>query len=85
MIGAVCPILSVYLYESEHRVIFTPIAVLSAFIGTGLMFGFSNFRTKPKHIGNFDKDNIKPDINQTWMMFFITLIINLLFANLCGY
>ena len=85
MVRALCPVISVSFFESEHRVILTPIAILSAFVGTGLMFGFSNYRTRPKHIGNFDKDNIKPDINQTWMVFFITLIINLFFANLCGY
>jgi hypothetical protein len=84
MVGALAPVISVSFFDSEHKVILAPIAILSAFIGTGLMFGFTNFRTRPKHIGNFDKDNIKPDINQTWMVFFITLVINLFFANLCG-
>lgn len=85
MVGAVCPILSVSFFDEGHSVLFAPISVLSAFIGTGLMFGFTNYRTLPKHIGNLDKDGVIPKINQTWMVFFITLAINLFFANLCGY
>ncbi len=85
MVGALCPILSVSVFNDEHSVLFAPISVLSAFIGTGLMFGFGNYRTRPQHIGNFDSDGVIPKINQTWMMFFITLSINLFFANLCGY
>lgn len=66
----------------EHQVWFVLVAYLSAFVGTGLTFGFSNFRTRPTQIGNFDDDGIMPKINQTWMIFFISLVINLTFANL---
>jgi hypothetical protein len=82
MVGALAPIISVSFFNSEHRMILAPIAVLSAFIGTGLMYGFGGFRTMPKQIGNMDDTPVK--INQTWMVFFITLVCNLLFANLCG-
>lgn len=85
MVGALCPILSVSFFDEGHSVLFAPISVLSAFIGTGLTFGFTNYRTLPKHIGNLDEDGVIPKINQTWMVFFITLAINLFFANLCGY
>jgi len=84
MIGVISPILSVFIYNNEHRVIFTPISILSAFIGTGLMFGFKGFKTEPKYIGNLD-ETTQPVINQTWMVFFIALVWNLLMANLCGW
>jgi len=85
MVGFICPIISVYFFDDGHSVLFAPISVLTSFVGTGLMFGFGNFRTLPKHIGNFDKDNVVPKINQTWIIFFISLILNLFFSNLCGY
>jgi hypothetical protein len=82
IVGMVCPILSAEVFDMEHRVIFAPISVLCAFFGTGILLGFSGFKTRPKGIGNFD--NSDTEINQTWAVFFIALIINLLFANLCG-
>lgn len=85
IVGFVSPILSVYFFNEEHSILFAPISLVTSFIGTGLLFGFSNFRTLPKHIGNFDKDNVVPKINQTWIIFFISLILNLFFANLCGH
>lgn len=82
IIGAINPILSVSMFEGQHDIILAPISILSSFIGVGLIFGFGNFRTLPKHIGNLDDTPVK--INQTWMVFFISLVFNLLFANLCG-
>jgi hypothetical protein len=66
----------------EHQIWFVLLAYLFSFVGTGLIFGFSNFRTRPTQIGNFDDDGIMPKINQTWMIFFISLVINLTVANL---
>jgi hypothetical protein len=79
MIGMPFPILFT---DWDHQIWFTPLAYLSAFIGAGLTHGFDNYRTRPYHIGNFDEDGINPKINQTWMMFFISLIINLTVINL---
>ena len=81
MIGALVPILHFAVFNEERNFWYAPIAILSAFMGTGLMFGFSGFRTEPKNIGNFDDS--RPQINQTWMVFYITLVFNLLFANFC--
>lgn len=83
LIGMPIPIISITYYNNEHSVIFTPIAIACAFIGTSLIYGTNDFIHEPKCIGNIDK-KIMPVINQNWMMFFITLIINLLVANLCG-
>lgn len=82
IIGAVIPIISTLFFDGEHRTLFIPISFVSSFFGVGLMFGFENFRTLPKHIGNLDNTPVK--INQTWMVFFISLIITLLVSNLCG-
>ncbi len=79
MIGMPFPIL---FHSWQHQTWFTILAYLFAFIGTGIVHGFGNYRTRPEHIGNFDSDGIRPKINQTWMMFFISLVINLTVANL---
>jgi hypothetical protein len=79
MIGIPFPILFA---NQEHHPWFAALAFAFAFIGTGLTMGFSNFKTKPTHIGNFDEDGVKPSINQTWVVFFISLIIDLTVANL---
>ena len=83
MIGAPCPIISAELLDMGHAVWFTPICFVSAFIGVGMIFGFSEFLDKPKWIGNVDKTTM-PHINQAWAVLFISLIINLTVANLCG-
>jgi hypothetical protein len=84
MIGAPCPIISAELLEMGHKVWFVPICYVSAFIGTALIFGASSFRDRPMYIGNVDGNYTKPKINQTWAVFFISLIANLTMANLCG-
>ena len=83
MIGFPCPIISVSWFEGQHSVLFAPLSLLSSFIGTGLIFGFKTFKQRPMHIGNVG-DNTMPIINQTWAVFFISAICNLLMANLTG-
>jgi hypothetical protein len=53
--------------------------LLAAFIGSGLIFGFGEYRVAPKKIGNAES---MPQINQTWMFFFIGAVANLLFATM---
>lgn len=53
--------------------------MLASFIGSGLIFGFKGYAVNPKKIGN---PELMPEINQTWMMFFIGSIANLLWATL---
>jgi len=53
--------------------------MLSAFIGSGLIFGFKGYAVAPKKIGNAE---LMPEINQVWMMFFIGAVANLLWATL---
>lgn len=83
MIGAPCPIISAELLNMEHSIFFAPISIVSAFIGTALIFGLKGFKQHPKWIGNLNDDTM-PVINQNWAIFFISLIFNLLMANLCG-
>lgn len=83
MIGMPMPIISTELMDNQHSILFAPMSILFAFIGTSLIYGTSGFKQQPKYIGNIDS-KVMPVINQTWMIFFITLIINLLIANLCG-
>jgi hypothetical protein len=83
MIGFPIAVLSVFAFDGEHSVWFIPVAFICAFTGTALVFGLSGFKNKPKYIGNIN-DGTLPEINQNWAVFFITLIINLLIANLCG-
>ena len=83
IVGFVCPIISAEFLQMEHRVWFTPICYASAFIGVGIVYGFNTYYPRPTYIGNLDQ-SVKPRISQTWVVFFISLIINLTFANLCG-
>lgn len=83
MIGFPCPIISVTWFENEHSVLFAPLSILSAFIGTGLIFEFKTFKQRPMYIGNVGGETM-PKINQTWAVFFISCICNLLMANLTG-
>jgi hypothetical protein len=79
MIGIPLPILFV---DKPHEMWYAVIALLCSFIGTGLVMGFDGFKTMPKHIGNTEESGVKPQINQTWMLFFISSFITLLFANM---
>jgi hypothetical protein len=51
----------------------------AAFIGSGLLYGFSGYAVGPKSIGNAKRT---PEINQVWIMFFIGAVANLLFATM---
>jgi hypothetical protein len=75
-IGMPFPVL---LTDHPHQWWFAFVALASAFIGAGIMCGFSGYKIGPKKIGN---DNVMPVINQVWMMFFIAAVINLFWANL---
>jgi hypothetical protein len=75
-IGMPFPVL---LTDHPHQWWFAFVALASAFIGAGIMCGFSGYAVGPKKIGN---DNVMPVINQVWMVFFIAAVINLFWANL---
>jgi hypothetical protein len=79
MIGIPLPILFA---DKPHEMWYAVIAILCSIIGTGFVMGFGGFKTRPEHIGNTEESGIKPKINQTWMMLFISLVITLLFANM---
>lgn len=79
MIGIPLPILFA---DKPHEMWYAIIALICSFLGTGLIMGFEGFKTMPKYIGNLEESEIKPEINQTWMVFFISSFITLLFANL---
>ena len=79
LVGAPFPILFA---DWELQMWFTALAYIFAFVGAGLAMDFKEYKTQPKFIGNVPEDGIKPVINQTWMMFFISLVINLTVANL---
>jgi len=79
LIGVPFPILFA---NWDHQVWFTALAYVFAFIGAGLNMGFKGFKTGPKFIGNVSEDGIMPIINQTWIIFLISLIVNLTVANL---
>lgn len=83
LVGIPCPVISAELLDIGHAIWFTPICYVCAFTGTAMIFGLSSFRDRPRHIGNVDLA-IRPKINQTWAVFFISLIFNLTMANLCG-
>ena len=53
--------------------------LLASFIGSGLIFGFKGYAVNPKKIGN---PELMPEINQTWIMFFIGAVANLLWATM---
>lgn len=76
MIGLPFPIF----FPDTHYWFFGFVGLLSAFIGSGITFGFSGYKTAPRYIGNLDSE-IQPKINQVWMMFFISAVVNLLFAS----
>lgn len=84
MVGVPIVGLSVGVLDMGHAVWLTPICYLDAFLGTALLFGLQGFKSRPKFIGNIDNNRTMPVINQNWAVFFITLIINLTIANLCG-
>lgn len=75
-IGMPFPII---LTDHPHEWWFAFVGLASAFIGAGVMCGFSGYKIGPKKIGN---DDVMPVINQTWMMFFIAAVANLFWANL---
>lgn len=83
MIGLPQVIWSTEILDMGHTILFTPLCYANAFLGTGLIFGFSGFRTSPSWIGNLDP-TVQPRINQNWAILFITLVINLTVAGLCG-
>lgn len=81
LIGVLPALVSVTLLEAEHDPILAAVAYVSAYLGTGLLYGFKSFKDRPKWIGNFDED--LPYISQTWAVFFISLIFNLTASTLC--
>ena len=83
MIGVPQVIISTELLDMGHSLLFTPLSYFNAFVGTALTFGLEGFKDRPKHIGNIDNNQTVPKINQNWIVFFITLIINLTVSNLC--
>ena len=83
MCGIPTAVSSVVLFNEEHSVWLAVIGSVSAFLGVRLSYGIEGFYEHPKHIGNLD-NKIRPVINQNWIMFLITLIINLMVANLAG-
>jgi hypothetical protein len=76
MIGMPFPIF----FPDTHYWYFGFVGLLSAFIGSGITFGFNGYKVAPKKIGNLD-GKTEPIINQVWMMFFISAVVNLLFAS----
>jgi len=84
MVGLPQVIISSELLDYGHSLLFTPLSFLNAFIGTALTYGTVGFKTAPKGIGNIDNNKTVPQINQTWAMFFISLIANLTVSNLCN-
>lgn len=83
MSGIPVAVCSVTLFNETHSIWLAVIGILSAFLGVRLSYGMEGFYEHPKHIGNLD-NRIRPVINQNWIMFLITLIINLMIANLAG-
>jgi hypothetical protein len=83
MCGIPVAVCSVALFNESHSVWLAVIGTLSAFLGVRISYGMEGFYEHPKHIGNID-NKIRPVINQNWIMFLITLIINLMIANLAG-
>ena len=79
MIGLPFPIL---LTDCPHQWWFAFVALASAFIGSGIIFGFKNYKTELKYFGDLSDTPRDPKINQVWMGFFIAAVINLFWANL---
>lgn len=76
MIGLPFPVF----FPDTHYWYFGFIGLLSAFIGSGITYGFSNYATHPRRFGDLT-GKVEPKINQVWMMFFISAVVNLLFAS----
>ena len=76
MIGLPFPIL----FPDTHEWYFGFIGLLSAFIGSGITYGFSNYKIHPRYFGDLT-GKTDPKINQVWMMFFISAIVNLFWAT----
>jgi hypothetical protein len=76
-------ILFLTVFQHTHSVWLVFTSFGSAFIGTGIIYGFSDFSDEPRFIGNIDNNYTKPRINQNWAIFFISLVINLTVANFC--
>jgi hypothetical protein len=68
--------------NQPHNWWYAFVGMASAFIGSGIIFGFSNYKDRPYHFGDLSENPIKPKINQVWMGFFISCIVNLFFANM---
>lgn len=83
IVGFPCPIVSLYFFNMGHSILFAPLSIVSAFVGTVLLLGLKGFKDKPKNIGNMYDDTM-PVINQTWAVFAIALIFNLIMSNLTG-
>jgi hypothetical protein len=75
MIGMPFPLL----VPDTHKWYFGFLSLLFAFIGSGLTYGFSNYRTHPRDFGDLN-GKYQPKINQVWMMFFVSSVINLFWA-----
>lgn len=76
-IGFPFPIL---LTDHPHEWWFAFVGLASAFIGSGITYGFSGYGVNPRYIG--DTNGLEPKINQTWIMFFVGAVANLFWANL---
>ena len=76
MIGLPFPVF----VPDTHQWYFGFIGLLSAFIGSGITYGFSNYTTHPKYFGSLD-GKTEPIINQVWMMFFVSAVVNLFWAT----
>jgi hypothetical protein len=76
MIGMPFPVF----VPDTHQWYFGFIGLLSAFIGSGITYGFSGYRTNPKYFGSLD-GKTEPIINQVWMMFFVSAVVNLFWST----
>jgi hypothetical protein len=79
MVGMPFPIL---LTDYPHQWWFAFVALASAFIGSGIIFGFSKYKTLIQHFGDLSDTPLNPKINQVWLGFFISAVINLFWANM---
>lgn len=77
MIGMPFPLF----FPDTHQWYFGFIGLLSAFIGSGITYGFGGYRTHPKHFGDLNENPKPPVINQVWMMFFVSAVVNLFWAT----
>jgi len=75
-------VLASALNKYEHAPWLAVVAIVSSICGVLIFCGRDGFIHSPKFIGNLNVDY--PQINQTYAMLFVALIINLLVANLCG-